>query len=175
MGSRDGRALARRAYERGRLRTALRAAWPALPLIALSLWGCSRPAATIVAGGLLVALVVFARWRGGTMGRSVTPGILAGLAPLILPLATACGSSGCPAWLARMACLAGGLVAGFVLGLVATRKDDRVTFLVSAGSVAVLVGTLGCAIAGGVGVLGMLGGFVVGTAPVILRARTENA
>ena len=80
---------ARRAYEIGRVRAALRVTWYIAPLVLVSLMGCGTPWGTLASGSLLTAAAVGMRWRGGVYGRSVLPGIAAGLAAFWAPLEAA--------------------------------------------------------------------------------------
>src|SRR5687768_12518878 len=85
----DHHALLRRArgaYQRGRMVHALRAAWLVLPMMALSLTLATRPELSLSAGGVLLALALGLRFRGGAMGRAVMPALIAGIAPLLKPL-----------------------------------------------------------------------------------------
>jgi hypothetical protein len=165
---------ARAAYEGARLRAALVRVWPVPVLAAVALFLCgARPAIGICAAALAVA-VVGSRWRGGPLGRGVSPGLAAGAVPLLLPslaieTATACSAS-CSLWCA-WSCVVGGVLAGGVVGWRAAGfGEGRAGFLLSSAFVAGLTGAMGCFLAGAVGVSGMALGFLVAIAPIVLLA-----
>ena len=105
-------ARARRAYELGRLRAALRLA-PLVLAAAGAAIVCGRPfPMTCALAVALLLLSVGLAYAGGSAGRAVYPGLLAGAAPLAAPLlmatvghacfGPACASLGLPA------CILGG-------------------------------------------------------------------
>src|SRR5262249_28042756 len=112
------------AYERGRLLHAVRTALPAVPMVLVSFGGFGRPSASIAIGAVLFAMATFVAWRGGPAARAVTPGLLAGVAPLVVPLV------GCrllvdahaPRIALVLACFAGGLVSGAIVTTFAARR-----------------------------------------------------
>ena len=171
-------ARARRAYEAGRLRTALPTVAFAIPMIALSLALCDRPAATAGCGLALVAVLAAAAWYGRACARGARAGLVAGLVPLLLPLATCfhlCAGGVC--LLAPAACVVAALAGGAALGLYARHRvaADGGGYLVAALGVAALVGSLGCVIAGVSGIAGMGIGLALGTVPVLWwPARTTS-
>ncbi|HJQ99611.1 MAG TPA: hypothetical protein VJ826_14950 [Candidatus Polarisedimenticolaceae bacterium] len=165
---------ARSAYERARLREAMLSAWPVPLLAALALYLGGERGDIALAAAVLILVVVALRWRGGALGHGVTPGLLAGGVPLVIPslvmgAAQACSAS-CSFWCA-WSCVVGGLVAGGVVGwLAASRAGGRVAFLVAGAAVAALTGTMGCCLMGGTGVGGMLLGFLAAAAPIAMLA-----
>ena len=173
---------ARRAYELGRARTALRYA-PIVAVAALAAMSCGRPAGLSCALGAALFLLTGALcFLGGIGGRAVVAGLLAGCAPLALPLLTrtlgyACLGDRC-ASLCMPACVVGGIAAGAVVGLLSARwidtPRDELGFAASALAVAALTGCLGCTLAGAAGVLGMLAGVAAGSAPVLILARVRR-
>ncbi|HJZ89046.1 MAG TPA: hypothetical protein VKN99_27935 [Polyangia bacterium] len=171
-------AAARRAYEWGRLRAALRAAWLVVPMVAISVAWARHPVASLAAGVALLGLVVVLGWRGGAAGRAVGPGLVAGLAPLTLPLAVRttghlCSSTLCMQ-LCLPACVVGGLISGALLARAAARLErGRPGFMVAAGAIAALAGSLGCALLGLSGVAGMAAGLMVASTPAWLLWRTR--
>lgn len=181
MGSPEAalRARARRAYELGRLRHAVAVAWPALPLAAVGL--AARPApGSVPIALLLVAVALGLAWRGRGAGRAVRLGLAAGIAPIVLPLAMMRLGHFCVDGRCLSSCLAGcvlgGGLAGLVVGARAAREPTaRADFALGAGAVAVLAGTLGCAWAGVPGVLGMIAGVVVTSAPIAVFGRSARA
>jgi hypothetical protein len=164
---------ARRAYEQGRLQAALWRAAPLVPIVAWIYGWCRYPVLAVVCGGALVALTVAFAWRGQAWGRAVTPGLAAGLAPLVMPLLMrgaqdVCVGEMCCS-LCLVGCVAGGIVAGVLVGRrAATLDEGRRTFLAAAGALALLAGAPACAFAGVIGLVGLLLGFAAGTAPTLL-------
>jgi hypothetical protein len=139
-----------RAYERGRLAYALRAAWLALPMIALSLSMAHRPWLSLGAGAALLALAVALRFRGRASGRAVMPALIAGLAPLLMPV------------LMRMI--------GFASAI---EREGRGPFLIAATLIAGLSGVLGCAIVGVAGMAGMVLAVIAASWPVAMLSRAR--
>jgi hypothetical protein len=166
-------ARARRAYEVGRLRTALPAiAFAAVPMVGLSIALCDRPLASAGCGLALAAVLLAAAWRGQPFARGARAGLVAGLGPLLLPMATCfhlCAGGVC--LLVPAACIVAALVGGAALGLHARHhipaSSDAGGYLVTALAVAGLVGSLGCVIAGMSGIVGMVVGLTLGTVPVL--------
>jgi len=165
-------ARARRAYEMGRLRSALPAVALVVPMVGLSLALCDRMAASAGCGLALVAVLLAAAWQGRAHARGARAGLVAGLGPLLLPMATGfhlCAGGVC--LLAPTACIVAALVAGAALGLHARRhipaSPDAGGYVVTALGVAALVGSLGCVIAGVSGIVGMVIGLAIGTVPVL--------
>jgi len=160
---------ARRAYEWGRLRFALRLA-PIVAGAAVVAFACGRPFDLCgLLGGALLLVAVGLTFLGGSAAGGVVPGLVAGLAPLALLVRTvghACVGNSCMA-LCMPACIAGGALAG---AFIATRRGDA-WFLLVALLVAGLTGSLGCTMAGMSGVLGMLGGALLAGAPVLALRR----
>jgi hypothetical protein len=168
-------ARARRAYELGRLRAALRLA-PFVLVAAAAAIGCGRPLPVTCAVAVpLLLLSVGLAYAGGSPGRAVYHGLLAGAAPLAAPLlmatvghtcfGPACASLGLPA------CILGGSLAGVVIARTTARQDADLPFVLAALAVAALTGSLGCTIAGAAGVLGMLAGVILAGTPVLVAAR----
>jgi hypothetical protein len=165
-------ARARRAYEMGRLRSALPAVALAVPMVGLSIVLCDRPTASAGFGLALVAILLATAWRGQPFERGARAGLVAGLGPLLLPMATCfhlCAGGVC--LLAPTACIVAALVGGAALGLHArhhiSASPDAGSFMVTALAVAALVGSLGCVIAGLSGIVGMVIGLALGTVPVV--------
>jgi len=166
---------ARRAYELGRLRAALRVA-PFVLAGAAAAVACGRPAAlTGALAGTLLVVCVGVSYAGGPGGRGVVPGLIAGAAPLGMPLLMATLGHACfgPACMSLClpACVVGGAIAGVVIARSAASREPDRRFVAAAVAVAALTGALGCTIAGVAGVLGMLAGTVAAGAPVLVAAR----
>ena len=168
----EGRA--RRAYEWGRLRWALLRAWRVLPVLGMIFLICGFGALSRVTGALLVVGAIALWWRGQGCARAVAPGAGAGLVPLavtlIVPLLGHLGPA-LTCWQACLTvCVASGSLAGMVVARhAAAQGPGRQAFLLSAASLAVVVGAPGCAIAGAAGVAGMLLATAV-SVPLALRA-----
>ncbi len=145
------------AYERGRVRWAALSALPLAIVPIASFFVGHRLGSSV---GLGVALLVGATvmlWRGQSYARGLTLGLKAGFIPLVLSHGAnlyghLCTASGCTS-LCVPACIAGGLVAGLWIALSAARAPWQV--LASAASVALLVGSFGCACIGFGGLAGM--------------------
>ena len=183
MDSLELRARARRAYELGRLAAGLRGAWPLLALLPLSLLlhGGNRVGLTLLAAaGALVAAVVLG-WRGGAFARGVAVGWLAGLPPLLLPMLVMARLEACAHCEDRwqhclLACAAGGLLAGVLVGWRAARQERAPErFAWSAALIAWLTGLLGCTLIGALGAVGLVIGLAVATVPTLRWARAARA
>jgi len=165
---------ARRAYERGRVWLGLRATAPVVPMAALSLLACGRPAATIADAVLLAGLMILFVWRGEAFAQGARLGLWAGLPPLLMPLVVAlaghvCGSSFCPLY--PSTCLAGGVAGGVLLGWRSWSAGLDRHALMAGGLVAGLAGTLGCLLAGTGGLIGLGAGLLLGAGPVVALRR----
>lgn len=166
---------AERAYELGRAR---HAAVLAVPLVALSIVAACLGARPVTAGVVGVALLTatwFFLWRGQTLGRSVFPGILAGLVPLALAVGArsyghVCTGSQCVS-LCIPACTVGGVLAGFLIARAGRHAASRGRFVLGASALAVLVGSLGCSCVGYGGVAGLGVGLLVTLLPAALTPR----
>jgi hypothetical protein len=111
--------------------------------------------------------------------RAVLAGVLAGLPAFAVPVVVRATGS---LWLSGAAidpCLPASFVAGILAGgyvsLRALDEGRRISFWLAAVCVAALTGTLGCSVAGSAGVLGLMAGVLVGTAPVVLRAEMRRS
>ena len=175
----DGAQLAKRArlaYEIGGLRLSLRAAWPVITLTAISLGCCGPQWASLVLGALLLLVSGGLAFAGGEGGRAVRPGLAAGSLCAALPMAAKlsnlCALTGCHTML--QLCLLGGLLSGGFLGYRAgLLAPGQPRFLVVAGVIAGLAGSLGCVAAGVAGLAGMALGFVAASMPFLLVARAR--
>jgi hypothetical protein len=173
---------ARRAYETGRVR---RAAWRAAgvaPLTVVPIAQCAalgRAGEAFVGAAAVVVLVALFLWRGQGYGRGAGVGLVAGLAPLLLPsLATATGvlCSATVCGVLPLAAVAGGLVAGLVLGgrsLAGAAAGPPFWF--AATAVTGCLGAMGCLHVGIVGLAGMALGVVAGAAPVLYWRAARSA
>jgi hypothetical protein len=143
-------------------------------MAALSLVACGRPAATALAAGMLAASVIVLEWRGEAFGRGARIGLLAGTAPLLLPVIVratvhACSASFCVSYSAL--CLASGVIGGALLGSWAVGRGVHGQAVAAAGAVASLAGSLGCMVAGVGGLVGLLAGLGLGATPLLVTRR----
>ncbi len=167
---------ARRVYEAGRLGAALRRSVFLLPAAGLASLGCVDWAGAVASGVALFALVTFCLWRGQGYRRAVGPGLVAGFAPLLLPILAqasghVCAAGGC--LLLPAVCALGGLVGGVTLGILAPRpRDGRGIPFVTACLIAGLAGSMGCLMYGAVGLGVMVLGLLLGAAPVLAARST---
>jgi hypothetical protein len=170
----DLAARARRAYELGRLRTALPVALFAVPPAAVALRICGGGAVTIGLAVLLAAALVAAHWRGEEAAKGAGAGLLAGAFAFLVPVVAngtgLCPLSASPLMLAL--CCGGGVASGGVLALCALRRPTRAPlYLLAGGVVAVLTGGLGCLLAGFAGLAGVTAGIALGMTPSLALAR----
>lgn len=158
---------ARKAYEMGRLKRALRVLGVILPLVALSIYVCAAPESSVLVGSVLVVLAVGFLWRGEGWGRSVAPGLKAGVAAFLLPVTFHALGYCCRLDMETVLCLASGLTAGLVVGITGMRKDEdqRTTHLIGAGLIAAFAASLGCLALGIGGALGVAGGVFLVVTP----------
>lgn len=164
-------ARAERAYELGRARHAATLASPVVALSVVAACLGSRPQTSALVGLALLAVTWLLLWRGQTLGRSVFPGVVAGLVPLVLALGArsyghVCTGSECVS-LCIPACTIGGAVAGFVIARAGRHAASRSLFILGAGTLAVLVGSLGCSCVGYGGVAGLGVGLLVSLGPAM--------
>jgi hypothetical protein len=169
---------ARLGYELGRLRAGLWLALWVIPLLVVASLGAHAASDRLLLGAALFALCLLLGWRGQAYGRAVVPGLLAGLAPLLLPLALRAGGHCCmsgPCWtICMVGCISGGLIAGGALGFLAARQPKQpLVFLASSGALAVLTGTIGCAAVGSAGIVGMLCGTLLASVPALWFGRAR--
>jgi hypothetical protein len=144
---------------------ALGVAAGALPLTLASFAGCAGAAWSLGAGAVLFAVLFALSYAGGVAGRAALPGLVAGAATLAIPLIASRTLEGLPAALA--ACVLAGVGSGAVLLANARRlASARPTFMLVAGTVAALVGSLGCLGVGFGGLAAMVLGLAA-TAPVL--------
>jgi hypothetical protein len=163
---------ARWAYELGRLRRALLGVAPVLVIVAVAALVAHRPTSTLWFGLATVSVGAAMLWYGRDPQKAVLPGIAAGLVPLVLALCTndlnACGADGCRS-LCLPACTLGGVVAGLAVASVGNQRRAGLWFWLSASSLALLTGAMGCACIGYSGVIGLGLGFGAGVVPGLLR------
>ncbi|MFO0596475.1 MAG: hypothetical protein U0228_14255 [Myxococcaceae bacterium] len=163
---------ARQRYERARFGLSLAGAAPVVLVAAAAAFFARRPASVALFGGVLFVTGVVLLWRGQDLRRALWPGVLCGLIPLVFALVAnsghACSGGHCTSWCVP-ACTAGGVTAGLLVSIIATRMRLGLGFWAAASSVSVLTGAMGCACVGYSGVLALIAGFAVGVAPQGLR------
>jgi hypothetical protein len=171
------RSGALRAYERGRLRMAGRAAVYLVPLVALSALVSSEPPACACLGALLIGVAILLRWRNRRGAESVATGLFAGSAPLVVGLVAgrlAPGACAAAPWLSACTVLAlvvGG-AAGLWVGARTAAGRAGLAAAVAAAAVAALTASLGCVGLGVGAVLGAALGLVGGSVTGRLATRT---
>jgi hypothetical protein len=170
MESADLAARAQRAYETGRLRWAAQIAWVVVTLVAVSFVSVGPSPISAAMGVALLGAATAMRWRGQAWGAGVRSGFLAGLIPFALLLSMKCSGyfctmNGCLLHCTRY-CALGGLAAGVLLAMRATRRQERIVeFLLASSIVAALTGLLGCFVGGMTGMFWMAVGELAATAP----------
>lgn len=167
---------ARRAYEWGGLRAAARVVLFIVPMMLIAFPTCGQPFATIASGAVLLALTVGLLWRGEEYGAAVAPGMFGGVVPLLLPLIFRGSGHPCVGdfcWTTSVPLsLLGGLVAGAVVAARAARVERRrAAFVICGLLVAGCAGSLGCVYGGLAALLGLAGGVVAGSLPVLVFNR----
>jgi len=166
---------ARRTYEIARFVKGLSAAALVVPMAAVSLGGCEQRETALVIAAALAVLATALVWRGGAAGRAVVPGLVAGVVPLGFPLVVCPLCARFDMHLPMLVCVAGGVASGAIVAACAAREGkDRAPFVVSAGLVAALAGSMGCAILGLGGVVAMAVGLAL-TTPVALAVAPRPA
>jgi hypothetical protein len=162
----------RRAYELGRLRRALLGVAPVVAIAGATACVTQRPESALWFGLAAVTLGAFSLWYGRDPQKAVLPGVAAGLIPLALALCAnqfhSCGPGGCSS-LCMPACALGGVVAGLGVASVGNRRKAGVWFWLSASSLALLTGAMGCVCVGYSGVVGLGMGLAAGVVPGLLR------
>jgi hypothetical protein len=160
------------AYELARLRRALLGVAPLVVIVLLSACVAHRPVSTLWFGLATVSIGALMLWYGREPQRAVLPGIAAGLVPLVFALCAnylhVCTAEGCSS-LCVPACALGGVVAGLAVASVGNQRRAGLWFWVSASSLALLTGAMGCACIGYSGIVGLGLGFGAGMVPGLLR------
>jgi hypothetical protein len=168
---------ARRAYELGRLRMALRVALIVVPAVALGivLSSSSARAECACLGVVLLATAIGLRWYGRGYDRAVVPGVLAGVLPmsagLVSPSLLAAGEE-----VACVVLCTVGLVSGVLLARYATRDAqtlDGRRWFVGVGMAAVMA-VMGCLGHGFEALLGLVLGAVIVAAYFLARGKPRS-
>ena len=163
---------ARWVYELGRAAWASHALVLVLPLLIVARL-IGRPADLVFALGGPVALLAFgAATLHRRYARAVLAGVLAGLPAFALPvLIRGLG-------IVRLgpmtldpcipASIVAGILAGAYLAARTVEEQHRASYWLVAAFVAAPLGTLGCSVVGGAGVLGLVAGLALGTLPLVV-------
>ena len=168
---------ARRGYERARIERGARITVAVGIFSAAALIGCSHRTEAAWAAVVVSLMVGAAEWRGLAWRRGAHAGLVAGLAPFLLPVASRWlsllthGAITCSP--APLLCFLGGLCGGALLGTESRGESKGVTFWGMALVVAASLGAVGCLPAGLSGLAGMAVGLAAGAVPTLalLRAR----
>ena len=177
-------ALARRSrwmYELGRARWASRILLVLLPLLVVARLIGRPPFLVLALGGILVVAGFGLSMLHDRYARAVRIGALAGIPAFLLPLLIRSFDLiplGAIAGTAIDPCVPASFLSGVAAGWIVSRRAVDEDHLLSSWAVAVattaLTGTLGCSVAGGGGVVGMIAGVVAGAAPVALSLATQR-
>ncbi|HLI17641.1 MAG TPA: hypothetical protein VKV22_05130 [Rhodanobacteraceae bacterium] len=162
---------ARRAYEWGRLEHAALQSSVALLLTAISVGVCRESAWSVAIGASLFVLATSLLWLGRTAARAARAGLRAGVLAFAIPIVVLHGYFGadCSIETVLIVNALTGLVVGVLLSVQAMRLGGRCyAYLFGAGTLVILSGTLGCLFFGPIGVTGMVVGYFVATAPVMV-------
>jgi hypothetical protein len=169
------RASGLRAYERGRLRTAIRVAWLLVPVTLLCALATEAGEQCLCLGALLLGAALYLRWRDRQGVNAVSAGLIAGSLPLVAGLALAHlspASTNAPLWSTYTAiCLVVGIPSGMWLGIWASRGKFGVIGALTATGVAALAASLGCVELGIAGIAGAVVGLAIGAATTTLPVR----
>lgn len=173
------RTRARRAYERGRANRAVMAAAGVGVVVIVGVLMNPRPLSAGIAAALAMTLAAGFVWRGRGLGRGVSPGVLAGALPLVSAFAARnwahwCTGDGCVS-LCVPACVASGLLAGYLVSRWARTTEAGPVAWASAAGLAFTVGAVGCACIGYAGIAGLGIGLMFSTLPTLVVARLARA
>lgn len=165
-------------YELGRARWASRMLLVILPLLIAALL-VGRPAPLVAGlGGLLGASAFALAMVHDRYARAVRTGVLAALPTFLIPVLTRAlhllpvGTGVDPC---IPASFLSGILAGWVVSRRASEETKRLSFWIAAVLATALTGTLGCSVAGGSGVVGLMAGVIAGSAPVLVRAAMQRS
>jgi len=150
-----------------------------LPMLVVALL-VGRPASLVAGlGGLLGASAFALAMVHDRYARAVRTGILAGLPALLIPVLMRALHLLPPLGAGVDPCIPASFLSGIVAGWVVSRRTSdetkRVSFWTVAVGAAALTGSLGCSVAGGSGVMGLMAGVVAGSAPVLLRVALQRS
>lgn len=168
--------LARRAYELGRLKFALRSLLWVVPLTGFSILFCGRLNFSLFMGSLLAIATIVFWWLGRMWRLGALLGAMAGtLAASLLILSHLAGIC-CVYDLEFGFCVLSGTIGGAVVSTRAIKRNEsQHSYLLAAGTILLLSGALGCAVLGTSGLLGFAMGAVATSAPIILAGNLKFA
>lgn len=167
------RSRTKRAYEWGRVRTALGLSIPTL-LLGVCVAALVREVSWPLALGTLLYLAsVVLLWVGKAPGRSVLPGVVYGLLPLTGGLVSRFNGHVCLGLSCYSSCLlycvAGGVAAGVLVSRLAARSESSTAVFLSAAATSLLTGAIGISCVGVHGLVGMALGVALGAVPLGVR------
>jgi len=167
------RGRAKRAYEWGRLRRALGGSIPTLLVAGMVAALVREVSWPLVLGLALYLASVLLLWFGRSPGRSVLPGVVYGLLPLTggviaklhghVCMGLSCYST------CMFYCVGGGVLAGILVGRLASKSDSPTAVFMSAAATSLLTGAIGSSCVGVHGIIGMAAGIGLGAVPQTLR------
>lgn len=135
---------AQRAYERGRLRAALRVSVVIVPVAVVCAWETGAVARTLLLAAALCGLAIALRWRLRGGFATVSSGLWSGAGPVAAALAVCRFAPACPPDLAVGVCAVAGLLSGSVIGRSLADSPHKTTQWLGAAAVAGLLASLGC-------------------------------
>ncbi|HWL88914.1 MAG TPA: hypothetical protein VNO21_24085 [Polyangiaceae bacterium] len=164
---------ARLRYEWARVRRSLIGFAPILIVVGVAVAIGRHRTATVCFGLATFVAGVAMLWYGREFKRAVLPGVAAGIVPLAMALCAShvehgCTGDGCM-MLCVPACTVGGIIAGLAVANIANERGRSVWFWVSASSIALLTGAMGCTCPGYPGLVGLVLGYGAGLVPTLLR------
>lgn len=171
----DLEAIARRAYERGRVRMGASRGLLTfgLPLAAVTLLGAPILLALALGAGLAFAFG-YTEFKGQSLGRGARVGLLLGLVGAVVPAIIRASGACCLGASCESTCLGAcvlvGVSTGAAAALVATRDPRPFVHGLSAAVVMVLAAGLGCSALGFAEFLGVAGGLTLGGTTCMMRA-----
>ncbi len=148
---------------------------PAGVVVAIAALVAKRPDSALLFGALMFASGVLLLWYGRDVRRAVLPGLIAGLLPLTLALCAnsfghVCLDGSCTT-LCVPACTMGGSLSGLAISWVGQRGRHGLGFWISASSIALLTGAMGCSCIGYSGLVGLALGYGIGVVPALGLSR----
>jgi len=167
---------ARRAYERGRLTWATPYGLPVLFVVPMAWLGDFGGLHALVLTLMAALASVGLAWRTNALGVAslygAAGGAMAAWTPHLMGTCGAgCGGMGLFSW-CMICCAGGGFLAGTLILVRSGREPaHRLSFALSAGLVATLVGSVGCWFHGTVGLSAMAAAVIVCLAPVVALPR----
>lgn len=168
-----------RAYELGRVRVALRAAWFLIPLALICAIETGAGEKCLCIGAVLLGISVFLRWRSRRGTEMVTESLIAGSIPLMAGLAVARFAPPCcsePELIATCAaiCLGAGALSGIWLGLRLARGAATLSTWLGSAGIAILSASLGCAGLGFDAMAGAAVGLVLGAVAAVTISKITS-